>query len=97
MQEQGPRTRIRRISGCEYCRRWIAGLAHEEVANLFGVPLSTIKRYIKRRREGEDLTPKPSPGPGRRRRMLSRAEEKRALCEQLENNDEATLERHCEL
>jgi hypothetical protein len=29
--------------------------------------------------------------------MLSRAEEKRALCEQLENNDEATLERHCEL
>ena len=71
------------------------GVPRKEVASFLGVSLSTIKRYIKRRREGEDLTPKPSPG--RRRRILASAEEKRTLWEQLENNDEATLERHCEL
>jgi transposase len=71
------------------------GLARKEISNLFGVSLSTIKRYIRRRREGEDLTPKPSPG--RRRRILASSEEKRALWAQLEKNDEATLECHCEL
>jgi transposase len=71
------------------------GLARKEVASLFGVSLSTIKRYVKRRKEGKDLSPKPSPG--RKRRILSSAEEKRALWEQLKNNDEATLERHCQL
>ena len=71
------------------------GLPREEVANLFGVSRSTIKRYVKRRREGEDLEPKPSTG--RKRRILATAEEKRALWEQLEENNEATLERHCEL
>ncbi len=71
------------------------GLPRKEVASLFGVPLSTIKRWVKRRREGEDLEPKPSTG--RKRRILASAEEKRALWEQLEKNDEATLERHCEL
>jgi transposase len=71
------------------------GLPRREVADLFGVSFSTIKRYVKRRREGEDLEPRPSPG--RRRRILASAEEKRALWEQLEENDEATLEHHCKL
>ena len=71
------------------------GVPRKEVADLFGVSLSTIKRYIKRRRAGEDLEPRPSPG--RKRRILATSEEKRALWEQLEKNDEATLERHCEL
>jgi transposase len=71
------------------------GVPRKEVANLFGVSLSTIKRYIKRRRAGEDLEPKPSTG--RKRRILATAQEGRALWEQLEQNDEATLERHCEL
>jgi transposase len=71
------------------------GVPRKEVANLFGISLSTIKRYIKRRRAGEDLEPKPSTGRGRR--ILATQEEKRALWEQLEQNDEATLERHCEL
>ena len=71
------------------------GLPRKEVATLFGVSLSTIKRYVKRRREGEDLEPKPSTG--RKRRILATSEEKRALWEQLEKNAEATLERHCEL
>lgn len=71
------------------------GIPREEVSNLFGVSLSTIKRYLKRHREGEDLEPKPSTG--RKRRILASAEEKRLLWKQLEGNDEATLERHCEL
>ncbi len=71
------------------------GLPREEVANLFGVSRSTIKRYLKRRREGDSLEPKPSTG--RKRRILATTEEKRALWKQLEENDEATLERHCEL
>ncbi len=71
------------------------GLPRKEVSDLFGVSLSTIKRWARRRREGEDLQPRPSTG--RKRRILSTPEEKRALWEQLEENDEATLERHCEL
>jgi len=71
------------------------GVPRKEVANLFGVSLSTIKRYIKRRRAGQDLEPRRSTG--RKRRILASAEEKHLLWEQLENNDEATLERHCEL
>jgi transposase len=71
------------------------GLSRKEVSELFELSLSTIKRYVRRRREGEDLEPKPSTG--RKRRILSTPQEKRALWEQLEENDEATLERHCEL
>ena len=71
------------------------GIPRKEVAGLFGVSLSTIKRYVKRRRAGEDLEPRRSTG--RKRRILATLEEKRALWTQLEKNDEATLERHCEL
>jgi transposase len=71
------------------------GLPRRRIAELFGVSPSTIKRYVRRRRRGEDLQPKPSSG--RRRRILATCEQKRALWKQLEKNDEATLERHCEL
>ena len=71
------------------------GVPRKEVADLFGVSLSTIKRYVKRRKEGEDLEPRPSTG--RKRRILASDEEKRALWEQLEQNDEVTLKHHCEL
>jgi transposase len=71
------------------------GLPRRRISELFGVSRTTIKRYVKRRREGWDLEPKPSTG--RKRRILSTTEEKRALWKQLEENDEATLERHCEL
>ena len=63
--------------------------------SLFGVSRSTIKRWVRRRRQGEDLEPNRSGG--RKRHILSSAEERRALWEQLEENDEATLQRHCEL
>jgi transposase len=71
------------------------GLPRRRIAELFGVSLSTIKRYVRRRGQGENLQPKPSTG--RRRRILATPEQKRALWSQLEENDEATLERHCEL
>jgi transposase len=71
------------------------GLPRREVVDVFGVSLATLKRWLKRREEGEDLTPRPSPG--RTPVILTTAEEKRALWEQLEANAEATLERHCEL
>jgi hypothetical protein len=55
-----------------------------------GISLSTIKRYVKRRRAGEDLEPRRSTG--RKRRILATPEEKRALWAQLEEHDEATLD-----
>jgi transposase len=70
-------------------------LPRTRISELFGVSLSTIKRYVRRRRQGEDLEPKPSTG--RKRRILATSEHKRALWEQLQENDEATQERHCEL
>lgn len=71
------------------------GLPRREVSDLFGVSHSTVKRWVRRRRDGEDLEPKRSTG--RKRRILATVEEKRALWAQLEEDDEATLERHCEL
>jgi transposase len=71
------------------------GVSRREVVGLFGVSLATLKRWLKRRKEGEDLAPRLSPG--RTPTILATAEEKRALWKQLEVNDEATLERHCEL
>ncbi len=71
------------------------GVPRKEVASLFVISLSTIKRWVKRRREGKDLKPKPSTG--HKQRILATSEEERALWEQLEGNDEAMPERHCEL
>jgi transposase len=71
------------------------GVPRKEAVGVFGVSLATLKRWLKRRNKGEDLAPKPSPG--RTPTILATAEEKRALWEQLEENDEATLQRHCEL
>jgi transposase len=67
----------------------------EEVVQIFSVSLTTLKRWLKMRREGKDLSPGVSTG--RRRRILATLEEKRLLWGQLEENDDATLGRHCEL
>ena len=58
------------------------GLPRRRISELFGISLSTIKRYVRRRRQGEDLEPKPSTG--RKRRILTTSEQKRALWEQLQ-------------
>ena len=71
------------------------GAPRREVVETFGVSLTTLKRWLKKRAEGKDLSPRSSTG--RKRRILATQEEKRALWKQLEENDEATLERHCEL
>lgn len=46
-------------------------------------------------REGKDLSPGVSTG--RKRRILATPEENKALCKQLQENDDATLERHCQM
>ncbi len=71
------------------------GMARKEAAGTFGVSLATLKRWLKRRREGEDLAPKPSPG--RTPTILATPQQRGSLWEQLEENDDATLARHCQL
>lgn len=64
----------------------------EEVAKTFSVSMPTIKRWLKRRRETGDVEPKPIPGrPARKGAVL-----KRWLPQQLEANDDLTLEEHRE-
>jgi transposase len=71
------------------------GIPRREVVEAFSISLTTLKRWLKTRREGRDLSPGTSTG--RRRRILATLEEKEALWEQLEENDDATLEHHCDL
>jgi transposase len=71
------------------------GIPRKDVVEIFSISLTTLKRWLRKRRNGEDLSPGISTG--RKRRILATAEERRALWEQLEKNDDATLERHCEL
>lgn len=71
------------------------GMPRREVVRIFSISLTTLKRWLKMRREGKDLSPGISTG--RRRRILSTPEEEGLLWSQLEANDDATLERHCEL
>ncbi len=71
------------------------GIPRREVVRTFAVSMPTIERYLRRRRQNGDLAPKPSPG--RTPSICSTVEERRMLWGQLEGNDEATLERHCEL
>ena len=61
-----------------------------------GISLSTVSRYVKLKACGKDLAPKPSTG--RKVKILdSLTHKKRALWRQLEENDIATLEVHCEM
>ena len=71
------------------------GIPRREAVRTFGVSMATIERYVRRRRRGGDLAPRSSPG--RTPTIGSSVEERRALWKQLEENDAATLERHCEL
>jgi transposase len=71
------------------------GIPRKEVVRTFGVSMPTIERYLRRRREGAGLDPGRSPG--RTPSICASVEEWRALWAQLEENAEATLERHCEL
>jgi transposase len=70
------------------------GIPGKEAARAFGVSMPTLERYLRRRWEGAGLAPGSSPG--RTPSICSSVEERRVLWKQLEENDEATLERHCE-
>jgi transposase len=89
MQIYSKDLRIRAVDAVE------RGIPRKEVVEIFSVSLTTLKRWLKMRREGKDLSPGLSTG--RKRRILATLEEKRLLWEQLQENDDATLERHCEL
>jgi transposase len=82
--------RIRALAAVE------RGMPRREVVEIFSISLTTLKRWLKMRREGKDLSPVLSTG--RRRRILSTPEEGTLLWDQLGENDAAaTLARHCEL
>jgi transposase len=71
------------------------GIPRKAVVETFSISLRTLKRWLRMRREGKDLSPGVSTG--RRRRILATPEEKEALWKQLEEHDDATLERHCQM
>ena len=69
------------------------GLPRTEVAEVFGVSLPTIKRWLKRRSETGEVAAKPNPGPPARK---SAALEE-ALPSQLRANPDFTHEQHQQL
>ena len=71
------------------------GIPRKEVVRTFGISMPTLERYLRRRRQTGNLAPKPSPG--RTPSILATVEERRMLWRQLEENADASLERHCEL
>jgi transposase len=69
------------------------GTPREEIVRTLGVSQPTIRRYLRLRRETGSVAPKPPP-----KRPFSigqNLEQRRALWKQLEEHDDATLERHC--
>jgi putative transposase len=68
-----------------------AGLPQAEAARLFGIGVSTIKRWRRRRQETGVVTARPRPG--RRRRVGAAAES--ALVAQVRAAPDATLAEHC--
>jgi transposase len=71
------------------------GVSKREVSELLGISLSTISRYVKLKASGRRIAPMPSPG--RKAKILASPDHKRALWRQLEENDTATLEEHCQM
>jgi transposase len=70
------------------------GMPRREVAQIFGVSVPTIKRWLKRRREtGEVAATKPNPGPPARKGVAL----EQALPSQLRTNPDFTLEEHQQL
>jgi transposase len=67
------------------------GRSQSETARVFGVGLSTVKRYLQQHREHGSLAPKPIPGAARH----IGAEQEEALRAQLQAYSDATLEQHC--
>ena len=69
------------------------GHPHAEIVQMFSVSLVSIKRYLKQRRETEDLPPKAIPG----RPSKKYAAREAGLVAQLQAYPESTLEAHSQL
>ena len=70
-----------------------AGRRRMDVAEVFGISLRTVERYLRQQQQTGELRPKPVPG---RRREIPAAQEEQ-LAAQLRAHPAATLERHCDL
>src|SRR3954463_15952306 len=68
------------------------GMPRKEVAQLVGISVPSIKRWLKRRRESGDVEPSPIPGPPARKGALLEG----WLPSQLEEEPDLTLRAHCE-
>jgi transposase len=70
------------------------GIPRKEVVSIFGVSKPTLERYLNLRRQTGEIGPPRTSG---RTPFGATIEERSALWRQLEENDGATLERHCKL
>jgi transposase len=70
-----------------------SGRPKVEVARVFGVGLSTVKRYLKQQQETGSLAPKRHPG----RAPTIRPDQRPLLWAQLEAHPAAFLDEHCRL
>lgn len=68
------------------------GTPRDQIVAVLQVSLSTIKRYVRQRRETGTVTAKPIPGRPPKKRAALDAE----LPAQLAAHDKATLEQHCQ-
>ncbi len=68
------------------------GMVRKEVAEVFGVSLASVKRWLKRRRETGGVEASPIPGPPAVKGSLLGE----WLPGQLESNPDLTLAEHCE-
>jgi transposase len=69
------------------------GKAQQEIVEVLGVSLATIKRYVKQRRDVGHVRPKVIPGrPAKKARQLEAG-----LLPQLQAYPDVTLEQHCDL
>ncbi len=68
------------------------GTPREEVAKTFSISMPSIKRWLKRRRETGDVSPKPIPG----RAPVKSTALKEWLPTHLEQNPDLTLQEHRE-
>jgi transposase len=69
------------------------GMPRTEVAQIFGVSMPTIKRWLKRRRETGEVDPIPNPGPPARKGVAL----EEALPSQFGANPDFTLKEHRQL
>ena len=68
----------------------LGGLSYPQVADLLGISLSTVKRYVRQYRTHGDLTPRPRPG----RPSVKGAALDAGLLPQLQAHPDATLAEH---